>query len=129
VYASAGILIFGHDAILLETRRLILEKAGFQVRIATEATETLQILVREPIDLFILCQSLPLNECVPILKTAHTLRPDMENLVLGGGETLGLSADKADKHDTFLTTFLDPRAFIELIQHKISAQTVTSSLQ
>jgi DNA-binding NtrC family response regulator len=128
VYASAGILIFGHDAILLETRRLILKGAGFQVRIATEATEALQVLVREPIDLFILCQSLPLNECVPILKTAHTLRPDMENLVLGG-ETLGLSADKADKHDTFLTTFLDPRAFIELIQHKISAQTVTSSLQ
>jgi hypothetical protein len=63
------------------------------------------------------------------LKTAHTLRPDMENLVLGGGETLGLSADKADKHDTFLTTFLDPLAFIELIQHKISVQTVTSSLQ
>ena len=126
MYASAGILIFGHDAILLETRRLILKGAGFQVRIATEATEALQVLVREPIDLFILCQSLPLNECVPILKTAHTLRPDMENLVLGGGETLGISADK---HDTFLTTFLDPCAFIELIQHKISAQTVTSSLQ
>lgn len=117
MYASAGILIFGHDAILLETRRLILKGAGFQVRIATEATEALQILVREPIDLFVLCQSLPVNECVAILKTAHTLRPDMENLVLGG-ETLGFSADK---HDTFLTTFLDPRAFIELIQHKISA--------
>jgi DNA-binding response OmpR family regulator len=125
VYASAGILIFGHDAILLETRRLILKKAGFQVWIATEATAAVKVLVREPIDLFILCQSLPLDECVSILKTAHTLRPDMENLVLAG-ETLGLSADK---HDTFLTTFLDPHALIALIQNKISAQTVTASLQ
>jgi hypothetical protein len=45
VYASAGILIFGHDATLLETRQLILERAGFQVWTATEATEALQILV------------------------------------------------------------------------------------
>ncbi len=125
MYASAGILIFGYDAILLETRRLILKKAGFRVWIATEATQAVQILVREPIDLFILCQSLPLDECVPILKTAHTLRPDMENLVLGG-RTLGLSADK---HDTFLTNFLDPRALIGFIQNKIDAETVTPSLQ
>jgi DNA-binding NtrC family response regulator len=101
VYAPAGILIFGHNAILLETRRWILKKAGFRVWTATETTEAVQILVKEPIDLFILDQSLPLDECVPILKTAHTLRPDMENLVLGG-EALGPSAEK---HDTFLTTF------------------------
>lgn len=53
MYASAGILIFGHDAILLETRQLILKKAGFQVWIASEATKAVQILVTEPIDLFI----------------------------------------------------------------------------
>jgi CheY-like chemotaxis protein len=125
VYASAGILIFGYDAILLETRQLVLKKAGFQVWIATKATEAVQILVEEPIDLFILCQSLPLDECVPILKTAHTLRPDMENLVLAR-EAFGLSADR---HDIFLTTFLDPSALIGFIQNKISSQIVTPSLQ
>ena len=125
MYASAGILIFGHDAILLETRQLILKKAGFQVWIASEATKAVQILVTEPIDLFILCQSLPLQECVSVLKTAHTLRPDMENLVLGV-DALG---DSAEKHDTFLTTFLDPGTLIAFIQNKISPQTVTSSLQ
>ena len=125
MYASAGILIFGHDAVLLETRQLILKKAGFQVWIASEATKAVQILVTEPIDLFILCQSLPLQECVSVLKTAHTLRPDMENLVLGV-EALD---DSAEKHDTFLTTFLDPGTLIAFIQNKISPQTVTSSLQ
>jgi DNA-binding NtrC family response regulator len=125
VYASAGILVFGHDPILLETRRLILEKAGFQVWTATEANEAVQVLVREPIDLFILCQSLSHDECLPILETAHTLRPDMKNLILGG-ETLDRSADK---HDTFLTTFLEPRALISFIQNKISAKTIAPSLQ
>ena len=37
---------------------------------------------------------------------------DMKNLVMAG-ETLGLSAEK---HDTFLTTFLGPLALIALIQ-------------
>jgi DNA-binding NtrC family response regulator len=125
VYASVGILIFGHDTILLETRRLILERAGFQVWIATEATEAVQILVTKRIDLFILCQSLSPKECVPILRTAHTLRPDMENLVMGG-ESVGASAQK---RDTFLTTFLGPKSLIAFIQEKISAKTVRASIQ
>jgi DNA-binding NtrC family response regulator len=125
VYASAGILIFGHDAILLETRRLILERAGFQVWIATEATEAVKVLVREPIDLFILCQSLSPDECLPILQTAHTLRPDMKNLILGGE----IPDFSQDRQDTFLTTFLDPRSLISFIQNEIGARTVTPSLQ
>jgi CheY-like chemotaxis protein len=123
VYSSVGILVFGHDAVLLETRRLILKNAGFQAWIATEATEAIQILVTEPIDLFILCQSLPLDESVSTLKAAHILRPDMENLILGG-ERLGISANK---RDTFLTTFWEPRDLIEFIQNKITP--VTPSLQ
>ena len=125
MYASARILVFGHDALLFETRRLILERAGFQVWTAGEVTEAVQILAKEPIDLFILCQSLPVDECASILKAAHILRPDMKNLVMAG-ETLGLSAEK---HDTFLTTFLGPLALIALIQIKIGVPKVTASLQ
>lgn len=125
MYASAGILIFGHDAILLETRRLILERAGFHVWIATEATEAVQVLVREPINLFILCQSLSHDECLLILETAHTLRPDMKNLILGAE----MPAFSEDRHDTFLTTFLDPRSLISFIQNKIGARTATPSVQ
>jgi hypothetical protein len=125
VYASAGILIFGHDAILLETRQLILERAGFQVWTATEAPRAVQILVTKRIDLFILCQSLSPKECGPILKTAHALRPEMENLVLGG-ELIGASAQE---RDTFLTTFLGPESLITFIQNKIGTKTVRSAIQ
>jgi len=59
VYSSAGVLIFGHDAALLETRRLVLNRGGFQVWIATKGTEAVEVLLNEPIDLFILCESPP----------------------------------------------------------------------
>lgn len=125
MYASARILVFGHDATLLETRRLILERAGFQVWTASEVTGAVQILAKEAIDLFILCQSLSVDECASILKAAHILRPDMKNLVMAA-ETLGLSAEK---HDTFLTTFLEPLSLIALIQNKIGSKIVTPSLR
>jgi len=116
VYSSAGVLIFGHDTVLLETRRLVLNRGGFQVWIATKGTEAVDVLLNEPIDLFILCQPLPGDVCERILETAHTLRPDMRNLLLGR-EPL---AAASDKHDTFLRTFLDPLALITLIQNKIN---------
>ena len=125
MYASADILIFGHDEMLLETRRLILKKAAFRVRIAMEALAAVQILVTQPIDLFVLCQTLPPEECVATLRTAHTLGPDMKNLILGM-DTFGPSADR---RDTFLTSFLDPKGLIALIQNKINIEAVTSCPQ
>jgi DNA-binding response OmpR family regulator len=118
VYASASILIFGHDATLLETRRLVLKSAGFRVWTAPEATLAIQILLEESIDLFVVCRSLSVEECEAILRTAHTLRPNMKNLVL----SMNSSCTPADRRDTFLTSFLDPRSLISLIQNEVGAE-------
>jgi DNA-binding response OmpR family regulator len=116
VYASSGILIFGHDEILLETRRLVLECAGFRVWTATKAAGAMQILVEEPIGLFVLCNSLSSEEHFTVLKTARTLRRDMKTLVLS------LDCDDSiDNRDTVLTSFLDPKSFIALIHREIDA--------
>jgi DNA-binding NtrC family response regulator len=115
VYASADILIFGHDATLLETRRLVLKTAGFQVWTALKATDAVQILSAQPIGLFVLCRTLSNRECEGVLETAHALRPDMKNLVLG----------LEDRRDMFLTTFLGPKSLIALIQHEVDAESVT----
>ncbi len=115
MYSSAEVLIFGHDPVLLETRRLLLNRAGFQVWIAAKATEAVDVLLNEPIDLFILCQSLPADVCERTLETAHTLRPEMINLLLGR-ENLSLAEHE---QDTFLASFLDPLALIAFIQNKI----------
>ncbi len=81
MYASANILILGDDEILLETRRLVLKRAGFQEWTATEAAAALQILVTRPINIFVLRRALSICEREAILRKAHTLRPRMKNLI------------------------------------------------
>ena len=98
MYSSAGVLIFGHDAALLETRRLVLNRGGFQVWIATKGTEAVEVLLNEPIDLFISASPSPADVCERILETAHTLRPNMINFLLGRESP----PPPADKQDIFL---------------------------
>jgi DNA-binding NtrC family response regulator len=81
--AGAGrILLYGHYPTLLQTRRWILEKAGFRVWIATQFAELENILTTRPIDLLILSHTLPARDCEKGLAAAHQLRPKMKALVL-----------------------------------------------
>lgn len=56
--ARGRILLYGHYPTLLQTRRWILEKAGFRVWIATQFAELENILTTRPIDLLILSHTL-----------------------------------------------------------------------
>jgi len=76
------ILLYGHYATLLQTRRWILEKTGFRVWTATQHAEVEDILNAEPIDLLIIGHTLSANECEKALAVAHELRPRMKTLVL-----------------------------------------------
>jgi hypothetical protein len=56
------ILIYGHDSVLLRTRKLVLERAGFEV-CASDALEEVQgIFAAWPVDLLILCHTVGLLE-------------------------------------------------------------------
>lgn len=121
MYASANILIFGHDEMLVETRRLVLIGAGFQVWTATEATAAIRILVARPVDISVLCRTLSITEREAVLRTAHTLRPKMKNLILA----VDAYDESSDERDTFFTSFLDPRGLIALIQHELKANEIT----
>jgi DNA-binding NtrC family response regulator len=72
------ILLYEPDAILLETRRLLLERSGFQVVTATHLLEVQEMIVDEHIDLFVLGSSLPKNEYENAIAVARTLRPGIE---------------------------------------------------
>jgi DNA-binding NtrC family response regulator len=119
VYASGVILIFGHDAMLLETRCKVLESAGFLVWTASDAEDAVEVLAEEPVDLFMLCQTLCNEECEAILRSAHTLRPDMTNIVL----CIDSYKESSDHRDLLFHYFLDPRSLIALIQREIHAKT------
>lgn len=72
------ILIFGKDEMLLVTRSLILEKAGYRVLTAQSFANAMLALMNHPIDLLLLCQTLNEEERRGILETAHALQPDIK---------------------------------------------------
>lgn len=74
--------MYGRDACLLDTRHLVLEKAGFTVYLAHSAAEARNMIVSESPALFILCHSLKLEECEHMLVASHQLRPEMIHMVL-----------------------------------------------
>ena len=72
------ILIFGNDEMLLMTRSLTPEHAGYHVLTAQSFQNAMLALMNHPIDLLLLCQSLNEDERRGILETAHTLQPDIK---------------------------------------------------
>jgi CheY-like chemotaxis protein len=57
-----SILLFGKDAMLLQTRRWLLERSGYVVRTASDLTELDRMSAEGPVDLLILCHSLSVEE-------------------------------------------------------------------
>jgi DNA-binding NtrC family response regulator len=76
------ILVYGNDAMLVATRRLILSEAGYNVLTAAGFAEAMLILVNQPIDLLVLCQSLTDEERRGIFETAHSINPEIKTAVL-----------------------------------------------
>lgn len=84
---NGAILIYGNDAMLVMTRGLILEKAGYQVFGAETFGNAMLVLMHHQIDVFVLCQSLKDEERRGILETAHALQPETKCAVLDFGES------------------------------------------
>lgn len=76
----------GADTALLEMRRLILEKHGVKVSIATQAEEARELLRHEEIDLVIFCYTLSKEECDEATEMLKALRPDAKTLSLEAGQ-------------------------------------------
>jgi DNA-binding response OmpR family regulator len=69
------ILVCGNDEMLVRTRGLILEKAGYQVFTALTFSNAMLVLMNQQIDIVVLCQSLTDEERHGILETSHALQP------------------------------------------------------
>ncbi len=82
---SATILIYGHDAQLLETRCMILERAGYSVLTATGLDEFERIPACRRVDLLLLCHSLSMEDCGRSLALAHSRWPQLKSLTLTSG--------------------------------------------
>jgi DNA-binding response OmpR family regulator len=89
------ILVYGNDPMLVTTRRLILEKAGYHALATTEFSDAMLVLMNQEIDVLIVCQSLRDEERQGILETAHALKPDIKCVILrfSGHDVSGKDAE------------------------------------
>jgi hypothetical protein len=76
------ILVYGTDEMLVTTRGLILEKAGYTVFTARLFADAMLVLMNHQIDLCVLCHSLTGAERRGISETGHTLQPTTKCVVL-----------------------------------------------
>src|SRR5260370_23690940 len=89
------ILVYGNEPMLVTTRGLILEKAGYKVFTAQAFGNAMLALMHHQIDACVLCQSLTDEERRGILETARALPPEIQS---GGLEFLegGVSVEGGD---------------------------------
>jgi DNA-binding response OmpR family regulator len=81
------ILVYGNEPVLLTTRGLILEKAGYKVFTAQAFGNAMLVLMHHQIDACVLCQSLTDEERRGILEMAHALQPEIKCAVLDFAES------------------------------------------
>ena len=70
-----SILIYGLDPVLLDTRRMILEHAGFRVEITHNSEEFHGRTARVNYDLLIVCHTVPKTEQQQIASMGNFQRP------------------------------------------------------
>jgi DNA-binding response OmpR family regulator len=77
------ILVYGNEELLVTTRHLILEKAGYEVFSATQFADAMLVLMNQQIDVLLLCQSLNDEELRGMSETACAVKPETKCAVLG----------------------------------------------
>ena len=109
--SSSRILIFGHDSVLLETRRLVLLHSGFDVTVALDVQKTADLLATRSFDLFILCHSLSVKDCESALALAHSLDSGMKTMILD----TALTGCAGTAEDVVLGPFIRPQTLIDTV--------------
>jgi DNA-binding response OmpR family regulator len=119
--SSTSILIYGHDHGLLETRRLVLQQAGFQAWTVTNLADAEKVMITASSGLLILCQSLSEKECEKALAMSHSRQPGMKNLVLMGTAPVC----NLGQNDELMNSFDGPKALIATVNRLLRRNSST----
>ena len=97
------ILIYGRDAHLLDTRRWLLEQAGYRVLSVSGLSEAQQAV--DDAKVLVLCHSLSRADCQAAVEMAKAVAPQMK--------VLTLTAGKPAYTEPSMSAFDGPRRLIE----------------
>lgn len=123
--ASPLILLYGSDRRLIETRELVLRRAGFDVHAAMQLSEFEQAGNRSTPEVIVLCHTLMQKECDEALKVVRSRWPKAQQLVLTAG-----SRGCTDRNVSDVMDAADgPEQLINHVAHLVSGQNVSHNLQ
>src|ERR1700688_2914389 len=77
-----SIVMFGHNAHLLETRRWVLQSLGYRVHTIRRSAELDTLPLAPPVSLLVLCHTLSPKECGDAVTRASSRWPEIKKLVL-----------------------------------------------
>jgi hypothetical protein len=107
------LLMYGHDAALLNTRQMVLQRTGNDVFATTRLTEVEEFLKTKSIDLLVLCHTLSVDERKSTLALIPCLCAETKALVLVAGaqchEELHATLDCAE----------GPRRLLATVEHLV----------
>ena len=82
-----SVLMFGEDALLLDTRKWVLEKAGYSTTTTATLVGLETALAEKRHDVLILCYTISVMDCVTALSFVTSYAPGMQILGLQAGQT------------------------------------------
>jgi hypothetical protein len=85
--SQISILMYGRDAQLLDTRRWVLEQAGYWVSQTTELSSLVRLVPLEHVNLLILCHTLSMEDCGRALALVQTRWPEVQTITLVAGNS------------------------------------------
>jgi hypothetical protein len=105
------VVCYGHEEMLLHTRKLILEREFLTERCETLAGLT-EILSRGHLDLVMICQSVSDAECEEVIEMVRAASPEAKVLVMQAGHPASCSVHS----DAAMGNLEGPRALLEEIR-------------
>jgi hypothetical protein len=105
------VLCYGHDEMLLYTRKLILGREFIAERCDTLPGLT-EILSRGHLDLVLICQSVPAAECEEVIEMVRAASPEAKVLVMQAGHPASCSVHS----DAAMENLDGPHALLEEIR-------------
>jgi CheY-like chemotaxis protein len=99
----------------LEGRRLLLEERGYEVLVATDGDEALQLLASHPIDLVLLDYHMPKVNGDVIAQRMKVSQPDIPIAILSADD--GLPKSALESVDAFISKNESPARLLEIVEH------------
>jgi hypothetical protein len=123
VETSSGLLLYGRDGGLLETRKWVLTRARYCVWTAHDLSQVACLISQDQVSVLVLCHTLSTEECGRAIAVASSKLPNLKSLTL----TTGKSGDRDCISTQQLHAMDGPAELISAVAKLVDSENTTYS--